>query len=120
MKAIFQTCRRKKSLDLCKMLIDRYPESARIMSSGDGEMAVHCACGAGALDTTKYCHELYLKGMETRSTNDFYQIHCASFWATGKDQDESIRFLLKHDPTVHLGELFRVTWAATKAAFLFV
>ena len=86
-----------KTTAFCKELIDAYPESLRIESSG-GILPIHLACTWGKRDDTaniiQYMLELDSDLINAESRGGYLPIHCAAEYGNTK----SIELLLKYDP----------------------
>jgi len=89
-----------KSFAFCKILLDAYPESARItMGSGTGgDLPIHCACDIGRRDdiiqTIRYLLKLYPQSINIEARCGWLPIH----YAARKGNVEVIKLLLQCDP----------------------
>ena len=84
------------SFEFCKVLIDEYPESIRIIN-GSGYSPIHTACGYGhrvdIVDTIQYMLDIDPESINAMSQIGFSPIHLAVFGGV-----RTIELLLKHDP----------------------
>ena len=88
-----------QSVNVCKTLIDLYPESLREMDNGS--LPIHEACRWGSrddtLDTIQHMLDLEpesINARDTRHNDGLLPIHCAA--QNGKAK--TVEFLLSHDP----------------------
>ena len=84
-----------KSTRFCKILIDAYPESLRIIS--DEGLPIHLACIGNrddTADTIQYMLELDPELINAEYNNSYLPIHCAA----ENGRAELIELLLKFDP----------------------
>ena len=86
-----------KATTFCKILIDAYPESLRIESSG-GMLPIHVACGWGkrddTADTIQYMLELDTELINAETSDEYLPIHLAAMHGN----THAIDRLLKCDP----------------------
>ena len=86
-----------KSIEVCKVLIDTYPESIRV-GTNNGSLPIHMACKNGSrvdsVDAIQYMLELYSESINARDSNGWLSIHHAAKLGRAN----IIKLLLKHDP----------------------
>ena len=86
-----------KSFEVCRVLIDAYPESIRVRTNR-GSLPIHMACRNGyrvdAADTIQYMLELYPESINVRDEEGVLPIHIAA----GFGRANNIKLLLKYDP----------------------
>ena len=86
-----------KSTIFCKILIDAYPESLRMVELIGGRLPIHIACSGNqddSADTIQYMLELDTELINEENIYEWLPIHCAA--ANG--MTKSIELLFKHDP----------------------
>ena len=93
-----------RSPEFCRVLIETYPGSERIM--GGGILPLHYACTVqNSLATVEYLYKLYPEAIN-RATIEVYPIHAAIIGMQQKENPaaavEIVQFLLNCDPDVKL------------------
>ena len=90
-----------KSTAFCKVLVNAYPESLRVVARqvvGDGMLPIHEACVNGsrddASDTIQYMLELDPELINVEDSDGYLPIHFAAI----NGRTESVELLLKFDP----------------------
>jgi len=85
----------KKSTEVCKVLINAYPESLRIESNHC--LPIHKACGSGRADaanTVQYMLEIDPDSIDITQIGGWYPIHLAAW----EGRTKIVEMLLKYDP----------------------
>ena len=101
-----------KSPEFCRMLIEAYPGSERIVGP-IGMLPIHYACMQNTVETVEYLYNLYPDSIEQTASNSFYPIHLAVAGAMVKSTANPIsgaavdivKFLLRCDPNVKFQDL---------------
>ena len=94
-----------KSFEFCRMLIEAYPGSERITSSG-GELPIppllHLACEYSMVATAEYLYQLYPECINLADEDGRYPIHYAIDGLNDRTNPttaiEMVEFLLGHNP----------------------
>ncbi len=96
-----------QSPEFCRLLIEAYTGSERIISPDDGAFPFHVACQNNTVATAKYLYELYPECISVADNSGAYPIHCAFLGLKDRKHNhessiEMVQFLLDCDPNVVL------------------
>ena len=95
-----------KSPEFCRMLIEAYPGSERIVASGCGLLPIHFACRGGTVETVQYLLRLYPESINVADRKiGMYPIHNVLFGLKSRNNNpaavaEMVQVLLDCDPNV--------------------
>ena len=91
-----------KSVEFCRMLIEAYPGSERIFTSG-GQLPLHIACRQGRVATVEYLYKLYPESINVADGTGWYPIHYAMTRLKSGNPAiafEIVQFLLDCNPSL--------------------